>query len=122
MNKERLFRYWIYVALPAVILLYYNQSANWHYHITSEGIVVEHAHPFANNMIPGTPYQDHEHSDFEYLVLAQVMQTTGFVVMILFLLAALLSGIRKTTPLPLPLALAGHDPSPNPVRGPPAII
>lgn len=56
--------------------LFFNQVAFWHYHILDNGIVVEHAHPFKNSPKQGTPYQSHQHSDFEYTILAQVSNIT----------------------------------------------
>lgn len=116
---QQLRQLWIYVAIPAVMLLYYNQSANWHYHITEDGIVVEHAHPFANSMIPGTPFQDHEHSDFEYLVLAEISTALGLIAVVLILLGFLLHKKKTVSYSPLPVCLTGYDHGPNPTRGPP---
>ncbi len=62
----------IMLAIPAVMMLFYNQKANWHYHITDKGFVIEHAHPFKNSQLPDSPYQNHKHSDSEYVVLAQI--------------------------------------------------
>lgn len=66
----------IMLAIPAVMMLFYNQKANWHYHITDKGFVVEHAHPFKNSQSPDSPYQKHKHSDSEYFVLAQISNIT----------------------------------------------
>ena len=122
MNAKPWHKLWIYVVIPAVMLLYFNQAANWHYHVTDEGIVVQHAHPFANSMIPGTPYQDHEHSDFEYLVLAQLMHTLGLVVMLLVLLGLWLDQQPRKAILPQRIHPATPFPDPNPTRGPPASL
>lgn len=66
---------WVYIAIPAIMLLYYNKSANWHYHLTKEGFLIEHAHPYtpANN---GKPFQEHEHTDAELIFFAQIMHLT----------------------------------------------
>jgi len=119
MNRKTCHTLWIYIAIPAIMLLYYNQSANWHYHITEKGIVVEHAHPFTNNNIPDTPFQDHEHSDFQYLVLAQVVHAFGLVVIILFLFSALFYKKNQAVPLPAPVFFPYSTPGPDPTRGPP---
>lgn len=120
MNRKHWQNIWIFIAIPAVMLLYFNRSANWHYHITEHGIVVEHAHPFTNSMIPGTPFQDHEHSDFQYLVLAQLMHALGMIAIVLLLLGVLFHYRNKNTPIPAPLFFAGIVGTPNPTRGPPA--
>ncbi len=83
MNNNKWHKLIALIVVPAIMFLYYNKSANWHYHITENGFVVEHAHPFSNSMIPETPFQDHEHSDAEYLFLAEMMQSLGIVFMIL---------------------------------------
>lgn len=116
---QQLQHLWIYLAIPAVMLLYYNQSANWHYHITEDGIVVEHAHPFSNNMIPDTPFQDHEHSDFEYLVLAEISTALGLIAVVLMFLGVLFHKKKTVRYSPLPVCLTGYDHNPNPTRGPP---
>ncbi len=121
MNKRKWHRIWILIALPAVLLLFHNQLANWHYHVTGQGVMVEHAHPFTNNMIPGTPFQNHQHTDFEYLVLAQLMQTMALVALILLLLRQLFRSQTRHTPLPLPVCLTGPDLSQSNPRGPPRV-
>lgn len=119
MQKKHWQNIWVYIAIPAIMLLYYNQSANWHYHITGEGIIVEHAHPFSNSLIPDTPFQDHEHSDFQYLVLAQLMHALGLIVVLLLFLGILFQNRNRNTPIPAPLFFAGIINTPNPTRGPP---
>ena len=119
MTKKNWHIIWILIALPAVLLLFHNQAANWHYHITSQGIIIEHAHPFTNSMIPDTPFQDHQHSDFEYLVLAQMMLATALIALVLVLLGLLFNNQQRKTPLPLPVCLTGPDPGQITPRGPP---
>ncbi|MFP4064329.1 MAG: hypothetical protein ACLFN2_02060 [Bacteroidales bacterium] len=122
MNKKKWHRIWILIALPAVLLLFHNQLTNWHYHVTGQGIMVEHAHPFTNNMIPGTPFQNHQHSEFEYLVLAQLMQSIVLIVLILLLLGQLFLSQTRHTPLPLPLSMTGPEPGQSHPRAPPGVV
>ncbi len=122
MTKKQRHPFWIYIAIPAIMLLYYNQSANWHYHITADGIIVEHAHPFTNNMIPDTPAQDHEHSDLEYLLLAQLTQALGLIVLMLLLIGTIWFRKNKTTPLPLPIFPGRDHAGSNPSRAPPFML
>ncbi len=72
------------ITLPVVLLLFFNQIAFRHYHILENGLVIEHSHPFNNKPIKGTPYQNHSHTDFEYSVLAQISQITGFLLLLFF--------------------------------------
>ncbi len=119
MNSKKWHKLLVIIALPAIMFLYFNQSANWHYHITEDGFIVEHAHPFANNMIPGTPFQDHEHSDAEYLFLAEMMQSLGFVLVVFLLLGLLLQAKRSSSLTPLPAFLSNDGTQPIIPRGPP---
>ncbi len=122
MNNNKWHKLLAVIVIPAVMFLYYNRSANWHYHITENGIVVEHAHPFSNSLIPDTPFQDHEHSDSEYLFLAEMMHSLGMIFVILLLLGLILHPTRTKTLLPLPAFLANNGSEPVIPRGPPASI
>lgn len=62
----------VWFIIPLFLVLYFNQVSNWHSHVLHNGIVIEHSHPFKNSKIPGTPFQNHHHSDFDYLLLAQI--------------------------------------------------
>jgi hypothetical protein len=62
----------VWFIIPLVLVLYFNQVSNWHSHVLHNGLVIEHSHPFKNSKIPGTPFQNHHHSDFDYLLLAQM--------------------------------------------------
>jgi hypothetical protein len=73
------------LAMPLVLWLFFNQVAYRHYHITGQGIVVEHSHPFKNNSQPGTPFQRHQHSDFEYSILAQLSNIFTTLVLLIVL-------------------------------------
>jgi len=119
MNSKYWHKLLVIIALPAVMFLYFNQASNWHYHITNNGFIVEHAHPFSNNIIPGTPFQDHEHSDAEYLFLAEMMHSLGFVLVVLLLLGLLLQPKREATLLPIPAFLSNDETQPIIPRGPP---
>jgi hypothetical protein len=79
------------ITLPFVLWLFYSHSAYWHFHITPAGVVVEHSHPFKSNTTPGTPFQKHSHTEFEYSVLAQFSSTTSIVIFLLVLSFLLLS-------------------------------
>src|SRR5690554_138926 len=66
----------VLLSLPFVLLLFYNNNSNWHYHQQQNGSLVRHAHPYAAEQVPGTPVQDHPHSNAEWLVLTLV--SAGF--------------------------------------------
>ncbi|MEE4177746.1 MAG: hypothetical protein V2I46_09570 [Bacteroides sp.] len=76
----------LWILIPMVLALYYNQAANWHLHVLNNGLVVEHAHPYQKDQIPGTPYQQHQHSAFEYFALAQKSNLVTLLVVVAALL------------------------------------
>lgn len=79
----------VWLAILAVQALFYNQAANWHFHLLSNGMVIEHAHPLKKGPSSENPYQKHQHSDLAYSILAQlsiisVITVAGLLVMGLF--------------------------------------
>lgn len=110
----------IWMMIPTILYLYYNRSANWHFHILSDGRVVEHAHPFQNNQIPGTPFQEHHHSDLAFSILAQLSNITATpeFLMALVALLLLLSFYRSIAPFRLFIPVI--DLSTGALRAPPA--
>lgn len=68
--------------VPLVLALFFNQSSFWHYHVLHNGMVVEHSHPFKNDKTPYTPFQNHHHSESDFLVLAQLTQVLTLVVIL----------------------------------------
>jgi hypothetical protein len=83
MRNVRIF--FLLLGLPFYIWLYHNQITNWHYHVTDNGSLVKHAHPYKNNTIPGTPFQKHHHSSFEFLFLSLVYNAIPLLVTLLVL-------------------------------------
>jgi len=103
MNRRRkLKQLFVLLTLPMVMFLFFNQVAFWHYHVLENGMVVEHSHPFKNNPKPGTPFQNHHHTDFEYSILAQLSNMISLLVVFLVLglvisrIAALLNSYYRT--------------------------
>ncbi|WP_088653755.1 hypothetical protein [Geofilum rhodophaeum] len=66
----------VLLSLPFVLLLFYNNNSNWHYHQQQNGTLVRHAHPYSVGQVPGTPVQDHPHSTADWLVLT--LLSAGF--------------------------------------------
>jgi hypothetical protein len=64
--------------------------ANWHFHELPNGMIIEHAHPYAK--VPfssSTPSENHQHSDREFLLLdfifrAVLFLMTGFILFAIF--------------------------------------
>jgi hypothetical protein len=109
------------VIVPLVMLLFYNQVANWHFHMLPNGIVIEHAHPFAKAKTADSPYQNHTHTDMEYMILGLISSTIGLVV-VLFILSILViptisTKLSNFSDNFIPI---GYFPFNNPHRGPPS--
>ncbi len=107
------------IALPAILWLYYNQAANWHYHMSSKGILIEHAHPFNKSQLPGSPFPNHQHTDLEYSILAQISQLASLLVFALFLTIMIPFIPGKMAILPVTNTLPRHIRDSLCLRGPP---
>lgn len=78
-------KFFLLVSLPVIMMLFYNQSVNWHYHLLKDGSVIKHAHPYSNEAQGTAPFQKHQHTDTEFIFFAQFSQIS------LILVAALLT-------------------------------
>jgi hypothetical protein len=87
------------LVLPALIWLFYNQTANWHYTRLANGALIEHAHPYDKHGNSNLPGPNHPHSESELLFLNLI---THIIVLIIIPLA-LGKLIRKYTISPIPL-------------------
>lgn len=58
------------ILLPAIFCLYFNQAFNGHYHKLSNGEIIYHAHPFQHQNNNKSPFENHRHSESEYIILA----------------------------------------------------
>jgi hypothetical protein len=91
-----------WIAIPAIMLLYYNYMANWHYHQLDNGLIIKHAHPYQPAADNSIPFQGHKHTDLELTVLASFSNILAVVVFLLVLLHV--SGhVRVVSSLPLPV-------------------
>lgn len=80
---HRLGKVILLLSLPAMLLLYHNQAVNWHFHLLKDGSVVKHAHPYSNDNTASTPFQKHQHGDYELFVLAQLSSIVTLLVVAL---------------------------------------
>ncbi len=118
--KRNVSKLMIMLAIPAVMMLFYNQKANWHYHITDKGFVVEHAHPFKHSQSPNSPYQNHKHSDSEYFVLAQLSNIATIIVVAITIAGFIQLLNPNHTTSPLTLFFPKMELSARLLRAPPA--
>jgi hypothetical protein len=119
MSRRAKYLYLIAV-LPMVLWLFYSRTAYWHFHISPSGIVIEHSHPYKNNPAQGTPFQKHNHTDFEYSVLAQLGNISSIIVFLLVLAFVLQNLIFLRAIYHSRLNISAH-PDALRLRGPPAL-
>lgn len=93
--RKRSYKFIFVLAIPLVLALFFNQSVNRHYHVQQNGMVMEHAHPYKSAKTPGTPFQNHQHSDFEILVLAQLWVVSTLLVVFYVLSLLIQTGPQR---------------------------
>jgi hypothetical protein len=81
---RKIARFIVPVFLLVVICFITNTTINQHYHKLACGIVVKHAHPFSKSN-PDKPFQDHQHSSSELLLLDQMSNTIFWIYLFVFL-------------------------------------
>ena len=64
-------KFFLLLVLPATVWLIINSAINSHYHKLQNGKIVQHCHPFKHNENNKSPFEDHNHTDFEYYILDQ---------------------------------------------------
>ena len=89
------------ILLPAFFCLYLNQVFNGHYHKLPNGEIVYHAHPFQHQNNNESPFENHRHSESEYIILALLSNP-------LVLLGTFLVLI---SPLTIPFKIIGYKPN-----------
>ena len=72
------------VLIPVFILLGFNASYNWHYHIMPNGELVCHAHPYNHQSEESAPVQSHQHNNFELFLINTLSNS-------LFLISAIIA-------------------------------
>lgn len=118
---RRIGKFLLLLSIPAMLLLFYNQAAYWHYHILGDGTVVKHAHPYNTESSGTTPYQNHRHSDFELLALAQLTEILTLVLTALFIAGLFKTSMPARTPRPEPIYLTPPFLSTISLRAPPLV-
>lgn len=109
------------LVIPAIFLLFHNRVSNWHYHVLHNGMVVEHAHPFKHASKSGTPFQSHQHSEAEFLILSELSNVLTMLVVALVIAGMMLETIARHTRLPAPVFVSKHHYTSRQLRAPPVI-
>ena len=111
------------ITIPIVLLLFYNQAANWHLHKLPNGILVEHAHPYTNNSSSESPFQNHQHSSLEIHILAIISSFVGLAIVLSLNLVLLTRAPLKIARIAKSLIVKySYHSSFAPHRGPPQIM
>ena len=109
-----------FLLIILILALFYNNAANWHFHKLPNGIIVEHAHPYAKFPSSEYPYQQHQHSDLEYLILDTIFHA-AFIVILALAGLRLFPG-KPVVPAVIPARIINHRYSAFPLlRGPPSV-
>jgi hypothetical protein len=82
--------------IPAVMLHTYNHVANWHYHISPNGVPVKHAHPFNKTDNPASPFAGHSHTAMEMLFYGQFSLVVFTLALALSILGLILQPTKQT--------------------------
>jgi len=98
MRNQKSLRFSIFVLMIFVLGLFYNQAANWHFHVLENGTMIEHAHPFEDDSRSQTPFQNHNHTAMEYNFLAQFSNLLVLLVVALVLLLIISRGVISYFP------------------------
>jgi len=83
------------LVFPALCLLFYNNTSNWHQHQLFSGEITSHAHPFSTPTDDPVPFQKHNHSKTEYLILDMMNHIFLLLLVSLFLIKVFISIISK---------------------------
>ena len=87
-------KYLIALLIPAILFLFFNNISNKHYHILSDGTVIQHAHPFKNSN-SNSPFQNHKHSKTEFAFLTAINNVVTLVALALILITGTLPFIQR---------------------------
>jgi uncharacterized membrane protein SpoIIM required for sporulation len=68
---RKIARFIIPVMILTVLCFVLNSNLNQHYHKLASGSIVKHAHPYKKEN-SGVPFQSHNHSSFEFLLLDNI--------------------------------------------------
>ena len=70
-NYEHMKRSLSLLMVLPLFMVFFNNTVNRHQHILSDGMVIEHSHPFRSGCCENSdPVKRHQHSDWEFLYYA----------------------------------------------------
>lgn len=92
-----------------------------HFHVTAYGEVIIHAHPYQADGDPGTPVNNHSHSDVEILSLGQLAYPVFLLAFLLVLSNLVLGPGTRLEAIFLSFFGKTAYSSANPLRGPPVL-
>ncbi|MBN2864282.1 MAG: hypothetical protein JXN62_14030 [Bacteroidales bacterium] len=90
LGLRKISRILIPLFLLVVVCFLTNTTLNQHYHKLSSGLVIKHAHPF-NKENAGQPFQEHQHSSSELILLDQASHIFFRIYLFIIFLIALVA-------------------------------
>ena len=117
--RTRLQRLFALVFIPLVMLIFFNQKANKHYHVLESGLVIEHSHPYKNSATPDNPFQEHKHSSAELFFFAQLSEIAAFLIVAVLLAKASLDIYKQKKPALQKVYIKSEFFTTQSLRGPP---
>ncbi len=94
---RKIARFFIPVMILTVACFFVNSNLNQHYHKLASGSIVKHAHPYKKEN-SGVPFQSHNHSSFEFLLLDNISIALVTVVSVLLTLTLYPRFLNNTQP------------------------
>lgn len=86
------------ILLPMILIGAYNVVAYGHQHILDTGEIIYHSHPFKSTNTNNTPFEKHNHSQSELIILHQLtnLLTSALIVFTIFSILLKQNYINKT--------------------------
>ena len=88
MSVLRKIKFLVFLIIPALLWIGYNNVANWHLHQLEFGLLTSHAHAYERSAGNDDPVQDHQHNKRELIFLNQIFQSF-LVCLSLFIIASI---------------------------------
>ena len=122
MKVLRKIRPLVFILIPALLWIGYNNAANWHFHRLKYGIVTTHSHSYDKSADDGQPFKNHKHNKWEIIYLNQIFYS--FLVCLSLSIISVL--IRRTFNILKPQIIEVQYVQSSqyiiPVRGPPSVL
>ncbi len=110
----------VFIIIPALLWIGYNNAANWHLHKMQYGIVVTHAHSYDKSADDGQPVKNHKHNKWQIVYLNQIFYSFLVCLSLLIISILLRSSFSILKPQPIRIYNSKSQHYLITVRGPPS--